>query len=419
MIRFLIIADDFTGALDTGVQLVAYGVAPRVITNTAVDFEVLKDETEALVIDAETRHLSAGEAYIVIEQIVKRAVKMGISCLYKKTDSALRGNIGAELTAFMKAAEENSLAFIPALPEMKRCTVSGIHYIDGVPVAESIFGKEPFEPVKHSEVAEIIHEQSSVPTYHASAESGDMPRQGIYIFDASSQEDLEVIGNELAKHNKLHIAAGCAGFGSVLPPILGWKKESHVELPCLDTKLLVICGSVNPITQKQMDVAEKNGFYRYRLTPEQKLDALKWEQKGNDELIEFLRHKLAQNPYMIIDSNDSANNELSKKYAEEHDMSIDDMRITISGTIGRIVSELFNSPDMGTLLITGGDILKQCMDWMKVYEMEPVGEMVSGVVLSKFTKDGCTRYVFSKSGGFGEETLVNDLVKFILQLNNR
>lgn len=416
MIRLLIIADDFTGALDTGVQLVSYGVAPRVITNMNTDFERLESETEALVIDAETRHLSPEDAYLVVKQIVERAVEMRIPYLYKKTDSALRGNIGAELTALMDAAGETTLAFIPALPEMGRCTVNGVHYIDNVPVTESVFGKEPFEPVKHSDVTDIIHEQSNVPTHYAATNRQDMQEPGIYVFDASSGEHLEKIGKELAKRNKLHITAGCAGFGAVLPEIIGWKKNNQMKLPCLDTRLLVICGSVNPITKKQMDKAEENGFYRYRLTPEQKLNASKRKQKENNELIELLEKKLAQNPYMIIDSNDLDNNESSRTYAKEHNMSISDMRINISGAIGQIVSELFHSPDMGTLLITGGDILKQCMDWMKVYEMEPIGEMMPGVVLSKFTKDGCTRYIFSKSGGFGEETLINDLVEFILQL---
>lgn len=38
MILLLIIADDFTGALDTGVQFAAHGVSTRVIVDPEVDF---------------------------------------------------------------------------------------------------------------------------------------------------------------------------------------------------------------------------------------------------------------------------------------------------------------------------------------------------------------------------------------------
>ena len=38
MLLLLIIADDFTGALDTGVQFAAYGAATRVMVKDQVDF---------------------------------------------------------------------------------------------------------------------------------------------------------------------------------------------------------------------------------------------------------------------------------------------------------------------------------------------------------------------------------------------
>lgn len=59
--------------------------------------------------------------------------------IYKKTDSALRGNIGAELGALVAASGQKILPFVPAFPQMNRITKGGIHYIDGVPVTESSF----------------------------------------------------------------------------------------------------------------------------------------------------------------------------------------------------------------------------------------------------------------------------------------
>lgn len=413
MIRLLIIADDFTGALDTGVHFVAHGAKVRVVTNPMVDLRKYADETEVLVVDGETRHLSSGDAYNVIKQIADYAVEMMIPHIYKKTDSALRGNIGAELTAIMDATGKKKLAFIPAFPEIGRCTVKGVQYIGDVPVAESVFGQDPFEAVRHSAVADIIHEQSSIPTHNASVSEMKMKDNGIYVFDASSQEELNTIGEKLMANDQLYIMAGCAGFGAALPKLLGWQQRMQMVLPDLDKKLLVVCGSVNPITIEQLEFAEENGFYRYRFSPEQKLQASILGIDGDSELIKELKQKLAEHPYMIIDSNDSDGNQSTKHYAKEHSMSMEDVRVRISSTIGQIVSNLIDCSDLRTLLITGGDILKQCMDWMEVYELEPIGEVVPGIILSLLTKGNCSRYVISKSGGFGEKTLICDLVKLI------
>ena len=49
MIKLLIIADDFTGALDTGVQFAARGAATRVVTDLAYDFAGADAEVLVLV----------------------------------------------------------------------------------------------------------------------------------------------------------------------------------------------------------------------------------------------------------------------------------------------------------------------------------------------------------------------------------
>ena len=57
MFTLLILADDFTGALDTGVQISKTGARTVVLTDPHADLERFADETEVLVIDAETRHI--------------------------------------------------------------------------------------------------------------------------------------------------------------------------------------------------------------------------------------------------------------------------------------------------------------------------------------------------------------------------
>ena len=140
MTQLLILADDFTGALDTGVQFATVGAVTRVITGQSVSLSEFAGTCEVLVVDAETRHLTAAKAADIVGGYTAQAAALGIPHIYKKTDSALRGNVGAELAAVLENAGERSLPFLPAFPQMGRNTIKGIHYIQGVPVADSVFG---------------------------------------------------------------------------------------------------------------------------------------------------------------------------------------------------------------------------------------------------------------------------------------
>lgn len=410
MVKLLIIADDFTGALDTGVQLAAAGAGTKVLVGGDIDFESVQEEV--LVVDTETRHTSAEEAYDLVYRLGRQAVEAGVPYIYKKTDSALRGNIGAELDALLKAAGQKKLPFLPAFPHMNRVTVNGIHLIDGVPVTESPFGADPFEPVCHDAVKDIIAEQSDVQVHNilsdASMESLE-EKEGILVFDAGSDEDLERIGGQLYADGLLPVMAGCAGFGAVLPGLLGIAAEEGRKVPQLDQRLFVVCGSVNPITVSQVNEAEKSGFAHIHLSPKQKLEPGYWQSEEGQKELHNISRCLEEHSRCILDSNDEGGNDPTIAYAAERGFDMEDIRQAISGTIGYLVGELFTNPALGTLLVTGGDTLLQCMQCVGVHELEPVCELEKGVVLSKFTYKGCSKYVISKSGGFGQKSLLTDL----------
>ena len=414
MILLLIIADDFTGALDTGVQFAACGIPTRVVVDPEIDFASI--HAKVLVVDTETRHLPAGQAYEIVSKLTRRACAAGVSFIYKKTDSALRGNIGAELGAGSNPSARHPLPFLPAFPQMNRLTQNGVHYIDGAPVTESPFGKDPFEPVRHSAVASLIASQTDLPakSYPALNDHESAPDEaGILIFDAASVEDLARTGRQLAHRNLLAVSAGCAGFGAVLPELLGIEKGEPAKLPRLDSRLLIVCGSVNPITVAQMDWAQKAGFARLRLTPEQKLTPGYWQTGEGQKQLALIDEMLAANPYCIIETNDEGGNQLTADYAARLGIDLETLRQRISGSLGNLVGGIFASPHLGTLLMTGGDTLLQCMNCVGVSQLEPICEMEKGVVLASFTYKGCTRRIITKSGGFGQESLFTDLARRI------
>lgn len=408
LVKLLVIADDFTGALDTGIQFRGEGTVLRFDRRKSF-FEGLPEKTDVLIVDAETRHLAPEEAAGIVGDIVAEAARKGVYCIYKKTDSGLRGNIGSELAAALEQSNSPVLHFVPALPQLHRVTKAGIHYIDGQKVADSVFGKDPFEPVLYSDVRQIIGAQSSARVTLAGQE--ETPGRGIILHDAQTEEDLHRIARELRERDELRLLAGCAGFAAALPELLGLQKEALPE-PNLPEKLLVVCGSVNAITLNQMDAAEQEGFPRIRLTVPQKLDA-GWlnSPQGQRDLARMLIAVQAA-PCSMIECDGLGHPEELERYRRELGLDLEAVRCRISHTMGAILKWLLDNGLEATLMVTGGDTLMAFMELANLRELVPICEYAPGVVLARVTYSGRERYLLSKSGGFGDP-------KLLLYLTNR
>ncbi len=412
MIKLLIIADDFTGALDTGVQFAGRGAETEVVTNLDFDFKTLDPKVEVLVMVTETRHLKAKEAYDIVYRVTKRALEAGISNIYKKTDSALRGNIGSELKALMDAAKIRTLPFIPAFPVLQRVTRKGIHYIEGIPVAKSVFGDDPFEPILDSSVEKIIKSQIDVPVVIQEKETSyDMKESGIYVFDAETDENLQKIGKELGLEG-LKFSAGCAGFASILADLLGFKGEALQGVK-LEENLFIACGSVNPVTIGQLKVAREAGFPHIQLTPEQKLEESWLEKEESEEEIKRWIQMASGEKRFILDVNDPEGVDATEQYKEAHGLTTEDLRVSISDNFAAIMKKMLDGGLKATVLCTGGDTLMALMQVLGIYELTPIYELAPGVVATKFTYQGRTYNMISKSGGIGDEDLLLRIAEMI------
>lgn len=411
--KLLILADDFTGALDTGVQFAARGAVTRVVTDPDYDFSGTEEGVQVLVAAAETRHLPPREARQLVLRTVRRALEAGIEYIYKKTDSALRGNIGAELSAVLEAADADSMAFLPAFPRMRRTTQNGIHYIDGVPVAQSVFGRDPFEPIRKSAVGEIIAEQTRVPVVlHSPTEScGPWESPGIQVFDAETDEDLRRVGRRLGPE-RLRLSAGCAGFAEALADVLSLGGPVP-PLPKLEPSLFIACGSVNPVTLRQMAEAEAAGFPRVHLTPVQKLEPAWLETAECAETISVWLAKAAEAGRFILDVNDPAGREDTAEYARARRLTTGDLRVRISGQLASLTRRLLDGGLNATMLCTGGDTLLALMRAVGVDRLTPIREVSPGAVLTDFLYRGKAYHIISKSGGFGEPGLFCELAALV------
>lgn len=388
MLQLLIIADDFTGALDAGVQFASHGANVKVVTDPRYDFTRALS-LDVIVFDAETRHKNFHTAYKIVNNFVKLASKFNIPHVYKKTDSGLRGNIGSELAGAMDALGIDEMAFIPAFPDMKRVTKNGVHYIDGVPVAKSMFGHDPFEPVKNSEVAKIIHEQTD--------------KTGIKIYDADTNEDLLRVGKSLLP-DKLRLTAGCAGFAGVLAKLLDFNGTAP-EIPDMPEKFFMLCGSVNPVTKQQMDYAQAHGFKRIYLNGDQKLNP-SWpgSPECNDAALEWLCE--TKDFHAILDANNPDEEIFTENYIKSHELDIEQVRLRISRAVSGAGKALLDNGLDAKLMCVGGDTLLALMNAVNIHELIPVCEVAIGVVLTSFEYSGKNYYILTKSGAFGEEDLL-------------
>lgn len=432
MVKLLILADDFTGALDTGVQFSGKGIRTQVVVSSR--WVEPDSDCDVMVIDVETRHVPKEKAYEIVYDVCQQAVKYGIRCFYKKTDSALRGNVGSELQAAADAVLEKNIVFVPAFPAMRRITVDGVHYIDGIPVKESVFGQDPFEPVMYDRVDELLRatgyrggvigvskterklqtaeEWKTQASEERRQKAAEAAKQQLFLYDAETDADLDEIAEAVSKKSDIPILAGCAGFAAKLPELLKLpvKKSGDVKLK---ENLVFLCGSVNPITKSQIVYGEKMGIPRIHLKPEEKLEISYWDQPEGLGKIRQLAKDGMQ--HIIIDSNDEEGHNDTMEYAAKKGYSIEDVRVRISETLGYLLKKLIDAGMEGTYLITGGDTLIGFMKAIGVSELEPVNEIRPGCVLTSLNYQDKKHYVITKSGGFGQERLIEQLTRILAQ----
>lgn len=412
--KLVVIADDFTGALDTGIQFAEKGLKTKVIVDRNYDFSSTEKELQVLVINAETRHLHPERAYEVVYKITKSAKESGIEIIYKKTDSALRGCIGSELTAVLDATGVQELEFIPAFPKANRTTVKGVHYLVGVPIHESVFGLDPFEPVRNSFIPDIIKEQSNVGvSLITMGELAEIPSRGnekqIVVFDAQTDEDLKEIACHLKSCGKLKVLAGCAGFAAFLPEFLEFEK-TEIESPKRTDGLFVVCGSLNPITKKQVNYAEKNGFNRITITLEQRVNENYLKEEEGKSFLKVLEQHCKSNQALILDTFDDDGFKQTESYAKQKGISVEAIRTRIASRLGELTKEWLSFNLDHTVVLTGGDTLLGFMNQINCQEIIPICEISQGVVLSSIQIKDRELQVISKSGGFGEESVLVDIV---------
>lgn len=403
MPKLLVIADDLTGSLDTGIQFAKCGLFTKVAIESAF-FEV---EEDTIVLDTESRHSAPDEAYyrvLVLTKLFKNA-----EYIYKKTDSTLRGNIGIEFKAILDIFN-SPIFFIPAYPEQGRVTKNGVQYVDGKPIAESPFAKDPLNPVRKSFIPDIIREQADIKVFvvpkdrYEAILDGDL-ETGIYVFDGETREDLEKIGFLLKEKGLLKYTAGSAGFAETLANLTRINRQkslSLLELQLEAKPLIVICGSINERSLRQIEyIKGRRKVLDIILSPEEAFKKKRFFPKISDlRNCEVLVVRTLKDPSDI---------ELYKEYAIANSIKPEDIPSIVSKRLGEISASLLRRLKQNVIVVFGGDTFLGIVRKLDIKWLYPLLEVDKGVVLSEWQG----KFFITKAGGFGDEDTLERIINSI------
>lgn len=404
MPTLMLIADDLTGTFDASVPFVAAGVSAVTSFDPKTQLADTLDQTKSpvLAINADSRHLDSYDAFLRVGFLVDAAHRAGCRVIFKKTDSVLRGNIGAELAAMWGNAGRGCLHFLPAWPSMGRVTRDGVHYVDGQPVAETRFGKDPFDPVKTSRIQELLTTRENVPTLHVGKDDPvPVGFSGIAYYDAETSEDLQRRSEQIARQTEGTILlAGCGGLAHAFANTLGLgglrKPESSVD----PSRILVLFGSVNPVSQGQLAYAEEQGAPTFHVSEPQKLDPAFVTSEAGAALCRDAAKSWDVAPITVVNAT---------SFIPKDGPVSNETRSTISRNIGALLHAIVEDRKSGTIAVAGGDVLQSFLNTVPFPHVRLLGEVIPGVVDTEVTCGDRVYRILTKSGGFGEKDLIVQL----------
>ncbi len=177
----IVIADDLTGAAEIAGVGLSRGLKGVISTRINPD-----ENGDLLCLATDTRSQARQDTSKCIIDYTRELKKYEPKIIYKKIDSALRGNVMLECDAFARALDLDRVLIIPANPSLKRIVKNGTYFINDVPIAQVEFlrGKN-----KSSKLLDLIN-----PDYRDRTkvikEPSELNAPGYYIGEVERYEDL-------------------------------------------------------------------------------------------------------------------------------------------------------------------------------------------------------------------------------------
>ena len=413
----LILADDLTGANDTAIQFVKEGLSALVLTNAAsteasIGYDVVS-------INSNSRGMNPDDAYRVVYDTVKELKPTDNEYfVYKKVDSVLRGNPGQELAAVMTALDLPFALVAPSFPANRSVMENGLLSPNGdtssgaIINAVKIFAEGAHRKTENIPLQKIRQGADSVLAYIK--EHNDRGTE-IFVADAVTDSDLEIIFETSSLLEKKHILTGSAALAKQAARYLGASKEKKkAEKHEANAKpALIIAGTRQRATAEQLlavSDALKVPIIRFNTQAvlENKIDHAIKEVKLNVE-----EHILRNSPLCII--------AVEAMFEEDNEQNYDegDSRATaIATALGKLGEDLLKTFRFSFLLCTGGDTAMRICKQVNTIGIEPLEEICPGIPLGRIKGGECDGYpIITKSGRFGNKDTALHILKYMGVIN--
>ena len=396
--KFCILADDLTGANATASLLKREGLPSQThlfAVKPHSKAPASLQEDGAHVLDLDTRELSGGEA------AARLAIATGWlgdepDLIGLRIDSTLRGPIAASIDAMLADRRRVALV-VPAFPTSGRTTRGGIHYVYGVPLAETQVAHDPHCPVSVSHVGAWIGGRMAAATavlHLCDVRRGpeaigarlvqlmDAGARAVFC-DAETDRDIAAIAR--AALDLTH-SSGIA----VLPVDPGPFTATLVRLmqqpPRSSPLVFGIVGSVMDTSRQQMDFVEAGGY----------AFALRYAGQSAAALLDAFGHAPPATKAMLLRTDTVA-------LAPVDILCLYDR-----------LAELFEHvverfPSLGGFLLSGGETAGRLLSGFGVRSLRMQCEIIPLVTHSRIV-DGrlAGRYLVTKGGTVGTTSAIAD-----------
>lgn len=417
--KLLIVADDFTGANDTGVQFSKQNLRTIVITDNDFINKSLND-CDVLVVDTESRFDNKDVAYKKAFEIGKIVKTKNIKYIYKKLDSTFRGNIGAEISGLMDSLDIRHAILVPALPSNERTTINGNVYVKGVLLAETEIADDPKTPVRESYIPKIISYQTDKKIAlinYKEILSGKQNliqkveqhmKNGIHmiVIDAQEKGDIDLIASAITTIKEKVLFAGSSGLAEFLPKYFDIKREKKSNI--------IIAGSVSEVTRKQIDYAKEKLAITLIEVGIGELFT-KNKKKEKNRIIDIIKESSLKGEDIIIRSA-STKAIVTKSFetGQKYGLTRFEVSETIAIFLGEIARYIFQEIKINGVFFTGGDTLIKAAKCLNISGTIIKDEIVPGIPYGYFVDERYKEIIIvSKAGGFGNEDAIFQVLNFL------
>jgi len=406
-----IIADDLTGAADSGVQLVRSGYRTAVVfRGTAIP---PSEDLDVIVVDTDSRSLPAGFA-------AKRVVEAGQAVraarvVYKKIDSTLRGPIPAELAAALEATGRSKAVVAPAFPSAGRRTEGGVQLVYGEPVHETGLAQGPRTPVSEGHIPTLLSRafHSVVALSVAGVREGAV-REALgsadcVVADAESDADLLALVRAVPDPSSV-LWVGSAGLAKALGKVYpGPRNDAVLETPASASGVLAVVGSINQVTREQLRrLAEEAGVAlavldTAALVSGSSEDAVK-------EAADEVRAAFSGSRFAVLCS--AAGKEVDSALRQST-VPEEEISGRVADALARVVVGLSGEDLFDALVLTGGDTAVRVARELGATGILLHTEIESGIPIGTLMGPRSYRVV-TKAGGFGGPNTLREALRTLI-----